>query len=359
MHQLGNGLLHAFQYDLLSRLPGLLVLHDLVLFHSRAAAFLDSPAVRAWRDDPSSPGRHAAARPALAAWREELLYSYPREGERLFAAHLGTAGDLLPYAYPLFRIPVEASRAVAVHDAFLADAIRGEVPGARVAVVPMPVEPAPVAADAAARLRASLGYGAQDVVVATFGLVTPEKRLASIARAVAAGDPRLRLLVVGPVPDRAAVDAVLAASGAALAHGRDRPGAARGARGPRRRRRPRRPPPLAHGPRDLGGPSARARAGTADDRVRPRAPGGACPTTPCGGWTRRTRRRRSRGRCRRSPRTPCGGSGWDAPRRPTSPVRTDRSAFSTRGRRRSRSPGGRSDPPARPWPTHWRRPEAR
>ena len=53
------------------------------------------------------------------------------------------------------------------------------------------------------------------MVVATFGLVTPEKRLASIARTVAAGDSRLRLLVVGPVPDRAEVDAVLAASGAA------------------------------------------------------------------------------------------------------------------------------------------------
>ena len=215
VHQLGNGPLHAFQYDLLSRVPGLLVLHDLVLFHSRAAAFLDSPAVRAWRDDPSSPERHAAARPALAAWRDELLYSYPREGERLFAAHLGTVGDLLPYAYPLFRIPVEASRAVAVHDAFLVDAIRGEVPAARVAVVPMPAEAAPVAAEAVTRLRASLGYCAQDVVVATFGLVTPEKRLSSIARAVAAADPRLRLLVVGPVPDRDAVDAVLAASGAA------------------------------------------------------------------------------------------------------------------------------------------------
>lgn len=215
VHQLGNGTLHAFQYDLLSRVPGLLVLHDLVLFHSRAAAFLDSPAVRAWRDDPSSPERHAAARPALAAWRDELLYSYPREGERLAAAHLGTVGDLLPYAYPLVRIPVEASRAVAVHDAFLVDAIRAEVPDARVAVVPMPVEPSPVADEDGARLRASLGFSPQNVVVATFGLVTPEKRLASIARTVAAGDSRLRLLVVGPVPDRAEVDAVLAASGAA------------------------------------------------------------------------------------------------------------------------------------------------
>jgi glycosyltransferase involved in cell wall biosynthesis len=215
VHQLGNHPLHAFQYDVLARVPGLLVLHDLVLFHSRAAAFLDSPAVRAWRDDPASPGCQAAAGPALAAWRDELRYSYPRAGDRLFAAHLGTVGDLLPYAYPLFRLPVEASRAVAVHDAFLVDALRDEVPGARVAVVPMPAEPARVEPGAAAALRARFGYGLDDVVVATFGLVTPEKRLAAIARAVASGGPRLRLLVVGPVPDRAAVDGILDRAAAA------------------------------------------------------------------------------------------------------------------------------------------------
>jgi len=215
VHQLGNNPAHAFQYDLLSRVPGLLVLHDLVLFHSRAAAFLDSPAVRAWRDEPASPRRQADARPALESWHEELLYSYPRQGERLYAAHLGTVGDLLPYAYPLFRIPVEASRAVAVHDTFLVDAIRGEVPGTRVAVVPMPVEPSKVAPGAAAALRAKLGWGPEDVVVATFGLVTPEKRLATVARAVATGDPRLRLLVVGPVPDHTATEALLARAGAA------------------------------------------------------------------------------------------------------------------------------------------------
>jgi glycosyltransferase involved in cell wall biosynthesis len=214
VHQLGNGPLHAFQYELLSRVPGLLVLHDLVLFHSRAASFVDSPAVRAWRDDPASKERQSAAQPVLAAWREELLYCYPDQGERLFAAHLGTVGDLLPYAYPLFRIPVEASRAVAVHDAFLVDAIRDEVAGARVTVVPMPVEPARVEPGAAAALRRRLGYDEHDVVVATFGLVTPEKRLAAIARAVTDGDPRLRLLVVGPVPDRAAVAAAIEAASA-------------------------------------------------------------------------------------------------------------------------------------------------
>ena len=38
IHQLGNGPGHAFVYPLLTRVPGLLVLHDLVLHHSRAAA---------------------------------------------------------------------------------------------------------------------------------------------------------------------------------------------------------------------------------------------------------------------------------------------------------------------------------
>jgi glycosyltransferase involved in cell wall biosynthesis len=214
VHQLGNAPAHAFQYEVLARVPGLLVLHDLVLFHSRAAAFAGSPAVRAWREDAASAAKRAAALPSLEAWRAELVYSYPREGDRLYEAHLGTVGDLLPYAYPLFRLPVEASRAVAVHDSFLVDAVRAEAPGARVAVVPMPARAALVDRAEVARLRASLGFVPDDVVVGTFGLVTPEKRLEAVARAVAAaGDPRLRLLVVGPVPEPGAVAAVLARAG--------------------------------------------------------------------------------------------------------------------------------------------------
>ena len=113
VYQMGNGRAHDFLYDVVSRLPGLLVLHDLVLHHARAAQFLESAPVRAWRRDPSSAAARATARPSLDAWRAELDYSYPGRGERLYEAHLGTVGDLLPYAYPLFRIPVEASRAVA------------------------------------------------------------------------------------------------------------------------------------------------------------------------------------------------------------------------------------------------------
>jgi glycosyltransferase involved in cell wall biosynthesis len=212
VYQLGNGRAHDFLYDVMSRLPGLLVLHDLVLHHARAAQFLESESVRAWMRAPASRSARAAARTPLRAWREELEYSYPGRGERLFLTHLGTVGDLLPYAYPLFRIPVEASRAVAVHNLFMAEAVREEVPGAVVVRVPMPATAAPEDPRAVGALRARLGLRADDVVVGSFGLLTPEKRVATVARAVAraaAADGRIRWLLTGSVPDRARLDGLL------------------------------------------------------------------------------------------------------------------------------------------------------
>ena len=204
VYQMGNGPSHDFVYDLVSRVPGLLVLHDLVLHHARAAQFLEAEPVRAWRADPGNVAARERAKPVLEAWRAELEYSYPGQGERLFAAQLGTVGDLLPYAYPLFRIPVEASRLVAVHNRFMAEAVRAEVPEVPVECVPMPVGRVAVDARAVAELRARLGFDASQLVVGVFGLLTPEKRPLAVARAVAraaGAHPGLRLLLVGPVPD--------------------------------------------------------------------------------------------------------------------------------------------------------------
>jgi glycosyltransferase involved in cell wall biosynthesis len=214
---MGNGRAHDFLYEVLSRVPGLLVLHDLVLHHARAAQFLESEAVVAWRREPSSAALREAARVPLDAWRKELEYAYPGRGVRLFEAHLGTVGDLLPYAYPLFRVPVEASRAVAVHNAFMAEAVRSEVPGADVTCVPMPVAATPVDPSAVRALRARLGWDDHAVVVGVFGLLTREKRVEAVARAVAeaaARDDRVRLLLVGPVPDARQLEADLERAGA-------------------------------------------------------------------------------------------------------------------------------------------------
>jgi glycosyltransferase involved in cell wall biosynthesis len=216
VYQMGNGLDHAFVYEALARVPGLLVLHDLVLHHSRALMFLDSEAVRAYARDPSSAALRDAAQPALRTYRDEVAYTYPAQKGRLDAAHLATVGDLLPYAYPLFRLPVEASRLVAAHNGYMAEAIRSDVAGAEVVRVPMMVDQVSVAPGLAAALRARLGIAPDEFVVGTYGLLTREKQIETVARAVARASvtlPKLRLLLVGAVPDPAALDRLLARLG--------------------------------------------------------------------------------------------------------------------------------------------------
>jgi glycosyltransferase involved in cell wall biosynthesis len=216
VQQLGNGLEHAFQYPWLARLPGLLVLHDLVLHHSRARMFLDAPEARAYAERPWDAEARSLALDAIQGYRDEVAYSYPEQAGRLDEAHLATVGRLLPYSFPLFRIPVEASRVTAVHNGYCAEAIREEVPDATVAQITMPVEPLPAAPGRTQELRQRYGIAAGDFVVGSFGLLTREKGIETLARAVARALPRLprlKLVLVGSAPDRPLLERRLEALG--------------------------------------------------------------------------------------------------------------------------------------------------
>jgi glycosyltransferase involved in cell wall biosynthesis len=218
VQQLGNGPEHAFQYPWLARTPGLLVLHDLVLHHSRARMFLDAPEARAYAARPWDAEARAAAFTGIQRYRDEVAYCYPGQAGRLDEAHLATVGRLLPYAYPLFRIPVEASRVTGVHNGYCAEAIREELPEARLVPLTMPVEPLPAPTGEAAALRRRYGFEPDDLVVASFGLLTREKGVETLARAVARALPQvpgLKLALVGPAPDRTRLGARLEALGLA------------------------------------------------------------------------------------------------------------------------------------------------
>jgi glycosyltransferase involved in cell wall biosynthesis len=216
IYQMGNSPDHAFLYPLLRRVPGLLVLHDLVLHHSRARAFLESAEALAYARDPSSAALRDAARRTIAEYESEIAYSYPAQARRLAETHLGTVGDLLPYAYPLCRLPIEASRLTAVHNAYMARAVAVEAPGAEAVRIAMPVAAARVEPAAVAALRQRYAVRPDDIVVGCFGLMTREKRIDTVARAVAratAALPRLRLLLVGHSPDHAGLARRLEALG--------------------------------------------------------------------------------------------------------------------------------------------------
>ncbi len=215
-YQLGNGLAHAFLYPLMAARPGIVVLHDLVLHHARAQALLDGPAVRAYRADPGDPAGRAAAEAVHAEYAALLEAVYPGRSERLAAVQLGTSGRLLPYAWPLFEDVARAARGVAVHNAFMAREVVAAAPGVPVTLVPHPARREPVEAGAVAALRSRLGLGAGEFAVGAFGLLSAEKRIATVARAVARlrrHRPQVRLLLVGPVPDAPRLHAELAGAG--------------------------------------------------------------------------------------------------------------------------------------------------
>ena len=100
----------------------------------------------------------------------------------------------------------------------MVEAVREEVPQARVSRIAMPMVRAAVAPEAPRALRHRLGFAPDDFVVASFGLLTREKRIETVARAVArAADsvPNVRLLLVGPSPDPRALGGMLKRVGVA------------------------------------------------------------------------------------------------------------------------------------------------
>jgi len=82
----------------------------------------------------------------------------------------------------------------------------------------MAVAPVGVPTEAVRGLRRRHGISPEEFVVGTFGLLTREKRVETVARAVAraaALRPRMRLLLVGPVPEPGRLEALLRKLGVA------------------------------------------------------------------------------------------------------------------------------------------------
>lgn len=218
VYQMGNAPAHDFMYDWMRRLPGIVVLHDLVLHHSYARRHLDSPESRAYAEDPSSEAKRRAAEETHRQYLTAIETVHPGEGERLMDAHFNTSGDLLPFAFPLFEPAIQGALAVGVHNDFMADAVRAARPGLPCVRLAMPITARATSFETAKALRARLGFADDHLIVGCFGLLTREKRVETLARAfarVAEIQPAVRLLLAGPVADAVWLDNILARTGIA------------------------------------------------------------------------------------------------------------------------------------------------
>jgi glycosyltransferase involved in cell wall biosynthesis len=188
LYQIGNdGRFHAGIYDLALRHPGVAVLHEVVLHHLVRHRTLGAG--------------------APAAYVEALRYAYGRSGELAGRRALDSGVEVDPFAFPLFEELVDRSRAVLVHNAYCRERILRSRGAARIAVVPHHVSlaaPAGAALEAGAA-RAALGIAESDFVVASFGFVTPAKRVDVILEAfgrLRRSLPGARLALVGEVEPR-------------------------------------------------------------------------------------------------------------------------------------------------------------
>jgi glycosyltransferase involved in cell wall biosynthesis len=177
VYQMGNAGCHDYMWAYAVRYPGLLVLHDAQLHQSRAAALLRQ-------------GRKADYRAEFAACHPGT----PTGVADWVIAGFGNAGAPL---WPLTGVLLRASRAVAVHFDQLAAELREAHPDVGVHTIrlgsPDLLATSPAPADPAASDR--------PLVLAAFGLITPEKRIPQILRALGeirrTGAPPFRLRLVG------------------------------------------------------------------------------------------------------------------------------------------------------------------
>lgn len=216
VYQMGNAPAHDFMYGWMERVRGAVVLHDLVLHHSFARRFVESPESQAYAKDPGSHEKRREAERAHQSFLAAIEAVYPGQGERLKDAHFNTTGDLLPYVFPLFEPALAGVLAVGAHNSFMVEAVQAARPDLACVHLAMPVQSVPVSTGAAAAFRARFGLAGHEPVVGCFGLVTREKRIETVARAVSRISelhPKVRFLLAGQVSDPVWLQALLDRTG--------------------------------------------------------------------------------------------------------------------------------------------------
>ncbi len=185
LYQIGNNQLHGDAYDAALRVPGVVVLHDVVLHHFMLGRLSGEDYIG------------------------EFVYNYGEWmrhlGEELWRDRVLSAADHRFFEYPMIRRIIECSGAIIVHNP-KAKRMVNEVANEADLAPPVFQIPhfaaAPALPDESERAatRERLNIPADAVVIATFGYMRPSKRLRSVIQAARSLTPLARpyrLLLVG------------------------------------------------------------------------------------------------------------------------------------------------------------------
>jgi glycosyltransferase involved in cell wall biosynthesis len=195
LYQLGNHAgYHGWIHDLLTRYPGVVVMHEYVLHHLIQGMTL--------------------ARSRAEPFVEEMRYAYGDLGQRLAQRQIETGLPIDPWKYPLFERVVDCSLGVLTHNQTTRERVLVSRPDAQVEVVPhhLAIDSLPQGDGAEIRRRFEIPQEA--FLVASFGFITPQKRLEVSLKAFAElrrRNPGSRYLLAGEVSPYYDLDALLGA----------------------------------------------------------------------------------------------------------------------------------------------------
>lgn len=173
LYQIGNSLLHEIMYGYLFQFAGAIVFHDYCLHHSRAKMLL--------------------MRGLFDQYSEEAMKAHPEEPLISKIVRRGMGGDLLLYNFPFVRLIAENSLAVGAHtDWAVQNLQKFETPAIKI----------PMAVDVSNDTHTAPRPATNEITIASFGFVTPEKRISSVLTVLMELRqfyPQLRYVIVGEV----------------------------------------------------------------------------------------------------------------------------------------------------------------
>lgn len=198
LYQMGNNRYHAAIFELASRRPGVVVLHDLVLHH-----FLLDRTVGSGAWEP---------------YREALERDHGWVGEAVArAVRWGAFGQAAQFELPANRTLLARQCGVLVHGRWAAERLTEDDPRLAVRVVPMPIPlPPEVDLERGRAFRRAHGIPDDAALLGSFGFQTPIKRTEVALRALTRpGLESVRLLIAGELSPYARFEELAARLGVA------------------------------------------------------------------------------------------------------------------------------------------------
>jgi glycosyltransferase involved in cell wall biosynthesis len=166
LYHLGNNQdFHVRTWRTLERFPGIVVVHEAMLHHLVRGMTL--------------------SRGDLEGYVEEMRYAYGRTGQALARRSLDTGIPLDVWSYPLFERAVDASLSVIVHNEFTRQRLLASRPLARTTLIPHHVSLGELGSMDRAAARSGLKLPPDAFILASYGFITPAKRLEVTLRAFA------------------------------------------------------------------------------------------------------------------------------------------------------------------------------